>query len=446
LTPSKLRWRLAPWLAGAAFFAAGCADDAVGPDAASAPEAPVLSATAEVAWTELEPLPGENNASAVAVNRWGQVVGSSGDLPVLWENGQPQELDMPEDATLGRPHAINDAGQTTGHVTGEHPPRVVVWDRGTIIEVGTLPEHDRSLARDISNAGHVVGTSTSGSILEGIGFIWLDGGMDALPPLSDDSSSDALFVNSSGVAVGVSRDDYTDRKRFVLWEDGEVTEIAPTLPHESYDLVGMTDEGEVVFSAEDGEDVFIWHEGDLRLVRNPDEDATWYAALAASPGGLILGLMAFPSGPFNVEHGIWVDDDDFIRLEPSPPVGTCVGVGDGGWVTCRGDGRSVLGSVPLDPSPEGVGEILAFFDDAVESGRLRGVGPGLSGSERLRVLRNMLETAKGVFEQQPPAACGPLMRVLRRTEGFPGPPAFVEGPAAPELAEHIRALMARLGC
>lgn len=266
---SLVRPSRATWIAGAAFLAVGCVDDTVRPEVPRSSSAPALSVAAAPAVavvpavTELEPLPGDESASAFAVNASAQVVGSSGDRPVLWESGEPTELPVLDGATRGTARDISDAGQATGEVSVDGRPRAVLWDDGAVIEIGWLPGHDRSLARAIGNAGHVVGVSTASSVLTGTGFLWNEGEMTLLPPLPGDQASTALFVNSAGVAVGLSVDTFDDEARFVQWENGEATEIAPTLMPISYDLVGMTEEGAVVFSAEDGADVFVWFEASL---------------------------------------------------------------------------------------------------------------------------------------------------------------------------------------
>jgi probable HAF family extracellular repeat protein len=438
--------RLSPatWIVVAAFLAGGCVDDTVRPEGPGSPSPPALSVAAATTVTELEPLPGEESASAFAVNASAQVVGSSGDHAVLWENGQPTELPVLDGATRGAARDINDAGQATGEVVVDGRARAVLWDEGGVIEIGWLPGHDRSLARAISNEGHVVGVSTASSVLTGTGFLWQEGEMIPLPPLPGDQASTALFVSSAGVAVGLSVDTSDDSGRFVRWENGEGTEIAPTLFFDSYDMVGKTDEGVVVLSAEDGEDVLLWFDGTLTVVPSPNEDAIWYAASGASPEGLILGVFALPPCCFNMEWGIW-HDDDFIRFTPPVP---CVAIGDGGHVVCRGNGRSVLMTVPLgSPAPEGIAELLAFFDEGLSSGTLEGSGPARSGEGRAGALRNLLERAAAFIEEGHTAgACTQLNQALRRSDGLPRPPDFVEGPAAPELAERIRLMIDALGC
>lgn len=444
MTIPQPRWTPAAWIAGAVLLAGGCVGDTVTPDPLAPPATPQLL-VAEVTWTELDPLPGEANASAFAVNSSGQAFGSSGNRPVVWENGAPTELENLEGATFVTPRAINDAGQATGHVHVDDLPRAVLWEEGTIIELGALPGHDWAVVGGISNAGHVVGTSTAGSLFSGgTGFLWHEGSMTELPPLPGDQSSAALFVNSAGVAVGESWNADDDVLRWVLWKDGEAVEIDPWLSHELFILEGISDEGEVVFSgAGTGGGVFVWHDGDLTQLPSPDEEADWSAARAVSPGGLILGIFSGPccSG---FEFGIW-HDTDFTRFDPPPSMG-CWDVADGGWVVCRGDG-SVVGKVQLGADSEGIAGVVAFFDEAIANGTLEGAGPGNSGARRAQALRSMLVEAGSLLEERGlDPACGALNQVLRRTDGSPRPPDFVQGPAAPQLADQVRAAMHDLGC
>jgi hypothetical protein len=93
------------------------------------------------------------------------------------------------------------------------------------------------------------------------------------------------------------------------------------------------------------------------------------------------------------------------------------------------------------------GDILEFFDQAVESGTLEGNGPGQSAAGRLNAFRNMLVTALDLIRREEiEMACGQLRQAYLRTDGGPQPPDFVKGPAAKELAERIEEIRLKLDC
>jgi uncharacterized membrane protein len=196
------------------------------------------------------------------VNDLGFVVGTgsatsfgSNPLPLVWDAaGNVSQLPLPAGQTVGRANDINNAGVAVGSINGGSLERAsyysggtgtvitatgpggtimttafsinnssqaagngidpnnaarnvgLVYDitSGTMTEVGALPGANGALAFDISNAGHVVGSSmlNQGS---GLPFIWTSGsGMTAIPLPTGTSQGSARGVNSSGWAVGTA--------------------------------------------------------------------------------------------------------------------------------------------------------------------------------------------------------------------------------------------------
>lgn len=217
-------------------------------------------------WTEgggLEPLPnlpGRDFCVGNGVNANGIVVGTgaqtsfgSGALPVLWTTNTVQQLPLPVGFVVGRANDINDAGLAVGSAGGgvgesavmygeaaevitqmtelgarmtaafsvNNAGRIVgpgtdpanaarnvgmVFDSSTgdAFEVGALPGANGALAFDVSEAGHVVGSSmmNQGS---GRPFIWSDaGGIQEIPLPAGTSQGSARGVNSDGWAVGTA--------------------------------------------------------------------------------------------------------------------------------------------------------------------------------------------------------------------------------------------------
>jgi uncharacterized membrane protein len=217
-------------------------------------------------WTEsggLEPLPnlpGRDfnvgngvNASGIVVGTAAQTSFGSGPLPVLWTANTVQQLVLPAGESLGRANDINDSGVAVGSADGgsnevaviygetseiittttdlgarmttafsiNNAGRVVgpgvdpanaarnvgmVYDSstGNAFEVGALPGANGALAFDVSEAGHVVGSSmmNQGS---GRPFIWSDAdGMQEVPLPAGTSQGGARGVNSAGWVVGTA--------------------------------------------------------------------------------------------------------------------------------------------------------------------------------------------------------------------------------------------------
>lgn len=206
--------------------------------------------------------PARNFGVGNAVNDLGFVVGTgsttafgSNPLPLVWDaSGNVSQLPLPAGQTFGRANDINNSGTAVGSVNGGSLERAVYYSGGTgtvitatgpggtfmttsfgvsnsnlavgngidpnnaarnvglvyditsntMVEVGALAGANGALAFDISNAGHVVGSSmqNQGS---GLPFIWTSGGgMNPIPLPVGTSQGSARGVNSSGWAVGTA--------------------------------------------------------------------------------------------------------------------------------------------------------------------------------------------------------------------------------------------------
>ncbi len=199
------------------------------------------------------------------VNDSGMVVGTgaatawgANPLPLVWQNGVVSQLPLPAGQSLGRANDVNASGVAVGSVNGgsleagviysggsasiitattgtgcfirtafsiNNAGRVVgfgidpnsaarnvgfIYDSasGTAFEVGALTGHNGALAFDVSEAGHVVGSSMlyQGS---GLPFIWTDlDGISEIPLPAGTSQGSARGVNSSGWAVGTASSAY----------------------------------------------------------------------------------------------------------------------------------------------------------------------------------------------------------------------------------------------
>src|SRR6185437_15037944 len=85
----------------------------------------------------------------LAINNRGQVVGSSTTAneehtnPFFWESGRPIDLFKATKGKVITANAINDAGQVVGggdfSNVGGSPFSAVLWSKGAVINLGTLP-------------------------------------------------------------------------------------------------------------------------------------------------------------------------------------------------------------------------------------------------------------------------------------------------------------------
>ena len=149
---------------------------------------------------ELPPLPGDTSGAATAINDRGQVVGISGTCDqavgrftaahaVLWEHGSVTDIGNLGGTTWNTPMAINESGDVVGFASqpGDDPDnpqlRAFLWTRrGGIQNLGTLPGDVYSEAHGINEQRQVVGTScdAAGNCRA---FVWEDGVMKDLNAL-----------------------------------------------------------------------------------------------------------------------------------------------------------------------------------------------------------------------------------------------------------------------
>ena len=196
----------------------------------------------------MTPLPtlGGPNGSANKINSRGDVVGMAENTtrdpacpgpqvlqfkPVIWQNGKVRELPtMPGDPE-GIAFGINDNGQAVG-ASGTcvafdpilqiylSPSHAVLWQNGTVTDLGSLGGTFGNLALGVNNQGQVVGNSDLSGDAISHAFLWTkETGIQDLVPFAKDVYSGALDINTRGEVVGTSLDaDFN--LRAVVWENG----------------------------------------------------------------------------------------------------------------------------------------------------------------------------------------------------------------------------------
>jgi probable HAF family extracellular repeat protein len=204
--------------------------------------------------TPLQTLGGANG-SANMINSRGEVAGYaetntpdpdpactvSQFKPVLWKNGNAQELSTVSGDPDGVAAWINDKGQAVGasgacgafnpnsglHLVENH---ALLWEKdGSMIDLGNLGGTGGiagNHACAINNRGQVVGHSELTDNATFHGFLWtrVVGKMLDLGTLDGDYASVALGINDSGEVVGASLD-ASFNLRAVLWENGVISDL-----------------------------------------------------------------------------------------------------------------------------------------------------------------------------------------------------------------------------
>jgi probable HAF family extracellular repeat protein len=189
------------------------------------------------------PTLGGNNGQATSINNRGLVVGgvenSTPDdcglrlfqrKPVIWKNGQIEELPTLSGDTLGAANAINDHGQAVGRSQSCTLWHAVLWKNGTVTDLGSLGG-TISQANGINNQDQVFGYSQLSGDLTGHAFLWQKNtGMMDLGTLPGDLGySEAWGIDNKGRVVGTSCDVNFNCRAF-LWQNGVLTDLNTLIP------------------------------------------------------------------------------------------------------------------------------------------------------------------------------------------------------------------------
>ena len=159
----------------------------------------------------LDMFPGGFISQAAAINDWGLVAGIADDgvrvEATVWLNGPPRFLGALPSAT-GFPYSealdVNNLGQVVGRsVVDSVNSHAVLWYRGQMIDLGTLPGDTHSIAHAINDRGQIVGVSANVEASTERAFLWENGVMRDLATVVGDTFARAADINIFGVAVGV---------------------------------------------------------------------------------------------------------------------------------------------------------------------------------------------------------------------------------------------------
>lgn len=190
--------------------------------------------------------------SAIGVNSAGTVLArqdtNNGSGYYLSANGVNTVL------PLEAASAINEAGQVAGASDSGAGTRAVLYDDGNLVDLGVLPTDGaapRSIARDLNDAGAVVGTSLygDGALAHDHSFIWRDG---AMLPIGDFTGANwARGVNNHGDVVGIFHTSGVglDRVHSYLFRDGAQYDLAELLGGGGWrviDVVDINDGGQII--------------------------------------------------------------------------------------------------------------------------------------------------------------------------------------------------------
>lgn len=197
--------------------------------------------------TDLGTLPGHTYSFATGLNDAGQVAGYAVDPEIhgserafLWEDGVMTDLGALPDDFLSGAADINEAGQIVGWSGGyELGPHAFLWEDGLMETLAPYdndaePPFGSHIAYGINDWGQAVGVN-------GTAVLWEEGTETALGPLAPGRSALARDLNNAGAIVGLaSTADY--EYHAVLWtKPVPIHDVAVTARAENpYPIVGET--------------------------------------------------------------------------------------------------------------------------------------------------------------------------------------------------------------
>jgi probable HAF family extracellular repeat protein len=248
---------------------------------------------------------------------------------------------------------------------------------GYLVEdLGTLPGDDSSVARAINENGDVVGWSMGPAGTRA--FLYTSaGGMVALPALSGRPRSVARDINDAGVIVGSANAGGTDLGHAVIWSAGSVRDLG-TLGTGSYsEAWGLNNLGEVVgWSYTNGGNGlagvhgFFYSEAEGLVDLTPTSDTG--SAADINDAGQVTGYKTAAGG---VYHAFRWEEGAFVDLGVLPGLAHSFG-----WAI--NESGQVAGN---STSASGSSERLFRFTDGTGLQSLGGVGEhnvawGINGS------------------------------------------------------------------
>ncbi len=227
------------------------------------------------------PTLGGNNGFATGANNLGAVVGWAENSvhdptctppqvlqfrPVVWEplTRRAHALAVLPGDTSGAATAINDRGQVAGisgtcdQAVGRYTAaHAVLWDNGTVIDIGNLGDNAWNTPMAIDQRGDIAGfAALPGSDPDGPtlhAFLWTrGGGIRDLGTLPGDAISEALGINNLRQVVGLSCN-ASGACRAFLWQGGVMTDlntlVAPGYSGVLTDAQDINDRGEITGQA-----------------------------------------------------------------------------------------------------------------------------------------------------------------------------------------------------
>lgn len=295
----------------------------------------------------LEMPPGASQSRAIDINnhRDPQIVGTVdisglGTRAFLIDGEDLIIIPPPDGGTFSSVAALNNQRQVVGSTADGTPfSKAYIWEDGvmTIIEPTFGP---RSAARDINEAGIIVGWMGTGIGIDSHAFLWQHGVVTDLGLAPGTFSSSTKAINNSRQIAAGGTFDEDHPEGFIsggfFWEDGVWTFVGMLPGYDSMALTGLNDAGQLVGWSRDIQNGqhpdtgFIWQDGimtnlndlippgsDLQIQRAEGINSTGQiAAVGHDAAGDVVALLLTPvQGPLgDLDGDCQVGVSDFLIL------------------------------------------------------------------------------------------------------------------------------------
>ena len=148
---------------------------------------------------------GEEQVFPFDINNRGQIIvdslGGAQSGSFLKQGASVQFLEgLPGETDTMHALAINERGVIAGNTRTADGNRAVLWQEGTLMNLGVVADATSSFASALNDFNRVVGFVSIGGRSQAMR--WRDGTMTLLPQLSQDQASGASSINNWGVIVG----------------------------------------------------------------------------------------------------------------------------------------------------------------------------------------------------------------------------------------------------
>lgn len=177
----------------------------------------------------IEVVPGETQVFPFDVNNRGDILVDSvvggREFSYLKVGSQVQRLEgLPGETGTLHAVAINEHGDVAGNTRTSGGLRALLWQDGTVMNLGVVSGAQESFAYDLNCRGAVVGIVNMGGASHAMR--WRNGRMVRLPRLPGEAASGAQSINNLAVIVGnttITQPKF--RTTATVWIDGHVTEL-----------------------------------------------------------------------------------------------------------------------------------------------------------------------------------------------------------------------------